>query len=545
MRMRSSSAAWRAPRSRSRSSCSLFASSSRLQRGPGRAPSARRAAAAGRRRASARRRPRPLDRGVEGDPRRDEPRRRRPRRPPARVAPPAWRPAVYSAITAPRAATRVPDEEPVERGLDEQRGHRPPQHGQRAVRRSASGSVTNGSASALTRRLPSGRPEQHLELTGDRQRDGRQEVQPAGPHEEGGDRAHEGQGNARSRLRPRARGRTGPPPPGGDPDGMLGGVGCCYRLVTSRSQALMLRRDARRPAENRCTAGVGRLDGGARVGRVGGRPGPSAPRLRDHPADRGRHARGDAHRRRALRHRPARPRRRRRRAAAAGAGPDPGLLRARRRASRDPRRPRDLAAGDAPDHRARARPLVMAAARVRPGLDRGVLHHLRRLPELQGLPAARCVRRSTTASCSSSTARCSSATTRRRVMHKLLGTGVAQQVLSTVYVLFLAFVPISLAVALVWFGDSATGCGTRRPVHQLGARRPQLLPDAVDGPGLRGAGAVRRPGADRRRRRCSTRCSGGAAQACSTARRPGRRGELCRASRRSPRCTCASCSRPR
>ena len=41
------------------------------------------------------------------------------------------------------------------------------------------------------------------------------------------------------------------------------------------------------------------------------------------------------------------------------------------------------------------------------------------------------------------------------LLHQLLGTGVAAQVLSTVYLLFLTFVPISLGVTLVCFGNRA------------------------------------------------------------------------------------------
>jgi hypothetical protein len=43
------------------------------------------------------------------------------------------------------------------------------------------------------------------------------------------------------------------------------------------------------------------------------------------------------------------------------------------------------------------------------------------------------------------------------LMHQLLGTGVSAQVLSTVYLLFLTFVPISVGVALVWSQDRAGG----------------------------------------------------------------------------------------
>ena len=43
------------------------------------------------------------------------------------------------------------------------------------------------------------------------------------------------------------------------------------------------------------------------------------------------------------------------------------------------------------------------------------------------------------------------------VLHTVLGTGVAAYVLSFVYLLFLAFVPVSLGVALVWARNLATG----------------------------------------------------------------------------------------
>jgi membrane-associated phospholipid phosphatase len=42
-------------------------------------------------------------------------------------------------------------------------------------------------------------------------------------------------------------------------------------------------------------------------------------------------------------------------------------------------------------------------------------------------------------------------------LHELLGTGVAAHVLSTVYLLYLTFVPISIGFALVWSTDSAKG----------------------------------------------------------------------------------------
>ncbi|MCW2608400.1 MAG: superfamily protein [Frankiales bacterium] len=43
------------------------------------------------------------------------------------------------------------------------------------------------------------------------------------------------------------------------------------------------------------------------------------------------------------------------------------------------------------------------------------------------------------------------------VLHTVLGTGVAAYVLSTVYLAFLGFVPLSLAASLVWARDSARG----------------------------------------------------------------------------------------
>ena len=42
-------------------------------------------------------------------------------------------------------------------------------------------------------------------------------------------------------------------------------------------------------------------------------------------------------------------------------------------------------------------------------------------------------------------------------LHELLGTGISAHVLSTVYLLFLTFVPLSVAAALVWSSDMAGG----------------------------------------------------------------------------------------
>jgi len=48
-------------------------------------------------------------------------------------------------------------------------------------------------------------------------------------------------------------------------------------------------------------------------------------------------------------------------------------------------------------------------------------------------------------------------TTPAELLHHVLGTGIAAYVLSTVYVMFLAFVPVSLGFALVWSTRTSTG----------------------------------------------------------------------------------------
>ncbi len=78
------------------------------------------------------------------------------------------------------------------------------------------------------------------------------------------------------------------------------------------------------------------------------------------------------------------------------------------------------------------------------------------------------------------------------LLHSLLGTGVANEFLSFAYVIYLAFVPISLAAALVWFGDTRKGLWYAVALcSELGARGRQLLHDPLDGAGVRRAGAVR------------------------------------------------------
>lgn len=65
------------------------------------------------------------------------------------------------------------------------------------------------------------------------------------------------------------------------------------------------------------------------------------------------------------------------------------------------------------------------------------------------------------------------------VLHAVLGTGLAAGVLSVIYVAFLAFVPLSLAAALVWARDAARGAmyATALSLNwALGALAYYLLP---------------------------------------------------------------------
>ena len=79
------------------------------------------------------------------------------------------------------------------------------------------------------------------------------------------------------------------------------------------------------------------------------------------------------------------------------------------------------------------------------------------------------------------------------ILHTLLGTGISAHVLSSVYLFFLAFLPISLGASLIASINPLPGLwwvpGAR---HQLDARHHQLLPRAVDGPGVRRAASLRR-----------------------------------------------------
>ena len=80
------------------------------------------------------------------------------------------------------------------------------------------------------------------------------------------------------------------------------------------------------------------------------------------------------------------------------------------------------------------------------------------------------------------------------LLHSLLGTGISAQVLSSGYVVFIVFLPLSLALALV-FSPNLRGRPVLRDgaVDQLADRRRELLPAAVAGPDLLRPGHVRRP----------------------------------------------------
>jgi hypothetical protein len=87
------------------------------------------------------------------------------------------------------------------------------------------------------------------------------------------------------------------------------------------------------------------------------------------------------------------------------------------------------------------------------------------------------------------------------LLHSLLGTGVAAHVLSAAYLLFLAFVPLSLGAALVWARSERTGAFyvTALGLNWLmGAATYYLVPSL--GARSSRAGAVRDLPGDRRHR---------------------------------------------
>ena len=126
-------------------------------------------------------------------------------------------------------------------------------------------------------------------------------------------------------------------------------------------------------------------------------------------------------------------------------------------------------------------------------------------------------------------------------MHEWLGTGVAAHVLSTVYLLFLTFVPISVVVTLVWSRDNAIGLWWVNVLSingVLGALSYFLMPSmgpAFVSPELfatlpeTGATSLQHSLLEHRQAFLQNPSA-----AMSS-----------RASRRSPRCTSRSCSRPR
>jgi len=124
------------------------------------------------------------------------------------------------------------------------------------------------------------------------------------------------------------------------------------------------------------------------------------------------------------------------------------------------------------------------------------------------------------------------------LLHQLLGTGVSAQVLSTVYLLFLTFVPISVGVTLVWFNNRAGALWWVSVLSinwVIGALSYFVLPRWARRSPSRGCSArCPTPG-----RRCSsTACSRNGGRSWATPSGAA----SCRASRRSPRCTSRSCS---
>ena len=130
------------------------------------------------------------------------------------------------------------------------------------------------------------------------------------------------------------------------------------------------------------------------------------------------------------------------------------------------------------------------------------------------------------------------ARSRRRCCMTLLGTGVQTHLLSGAYMLFFAFIPGTLAFALVFSRNLAVRPLLRdRAVDQLAAGRRRATSSCRHW----GPSTPSRPSS----RICPSRPSPGCRISCSTSgsssfatRRPARR----RASRPSPRCTCPSSS---
>ena len=128
------------------------------------------------------------------------------------------------------------------------------------------------------------------------------------------------------------------------------------------------------------------------------------------------------------------------------------------------------------------------------------------------------------------------------LLHDLLGTGIAAHVLSTVYLLFLTFVPISVGVSLVWSTNRAGGLWWVSVLSinwVLGALSYFLIPSM--GPVFAAPELFTGAAGDRHVRRSSRRCSSIARRSCAARSAAA----SCRASRRSPRCTSRSSSAAR
>ena len=123
------------------------------------------------------------------------------------------------------------------------------------------------------------------------------------------------------------------------------------------------------------------------------------------------------------------------------------------------------------------------------------------------------------------------------LLHDLLGTGTAAHVMSFVYLLFFVFIPVSLAMTLVFSSDLRAGLfySTAFSVNWLlGAASYFILPSI--GPFDADPRRLRGPAVDGAPASCRRCCSTTASRSCATPRRRAPR----RASARSPRCTSRS-----
>ena len=128
------------------------------------------------------------------------------------------------------------------------------------------------------------------------------------------------------------------------------------------------------------------------------------------------------------------------------------------------------------------------------------------------------------------------------LMHELLGTGVAAHFMSGAYMIFFAFIPGTLAIAVVFARNLQPGLFyVTAQSHQLAARPPAATSSLpVAGTRLPRAVRLRGPAEHAGSGNCRSCCSTSGSSSFGT--RPAARR---RASARSPRCTCPSSSPPR